>query len=330
MSNENNSNFNRIMEHTVEGQIGKGGFCQVYKIKEISPGKEYAKKIFTDYESQKTYIKKEIEINKIVTNCKSPYTIKYICSNIKNANYYEEEEEKFMIFELASKGNLFDYIKSYEIGLNDQNCKVIIYKVLKGLETLHGKGICHRDLDPQNIFLDGERYQVQLGDYGLSDFFLDESGNRIVLKGEKGKPVYKAPEMMKWKEYDERVDIFSLGVTLFVLRTATYPFASAIPNYNGSIMSKLYSYIKNKKEENYWKQLTKIISKKCEIIFEPHFKDLFVKMVAYKPDERLTIEEILNHPYMVEVSHANEELFKIFEDNLIKELNYRNSLFKHN
>ena len=132
MSNENNSNFNRIMEHTVEGQIGKGGFCQVYKIKEISSGKEYAKKIFTDYESQKTYIKKEIEINKIVTNCKSPYTIKYICSNIKNANYYEEEEKKFMIFELASKGNLFDYIQSNEIGLNDQNCKVIIYKVLKG------------------------------------------------------------------------------------------------------------------------------------------------------------------------------------------------------
>ena len=136
--------------------------------------------------------------------------------------------------------------------------------------------------------------------------------------------------MMKGKEYDERVDIFSLGVTLFVLRTATYPFASAIRNYNGSIMSKLYSYIKNKKEENYWKQLTKIISKKCEIIFEPRFKDLFIKMVAYKPDERLTIEEILNHPYMVEVSHANEEQFKIFEDNLIKELNYRNSLFKHN
>lgn len=61
-----------------------------------------------------------------------------------------------------------------------------------------------------------------------------------------------------------------------------------------------------------------------------YFKDLFVKMVAYKPDERLTIEEILNHPYMAEVSHANEEQFKFFEDNLIKELNYRKSLFKHN
>ena len=139
MRNENNSNFNQIQEHTVEGQIGKGGFCEVYKVKEISSGKEYAKKIFTDYESQKTYIKKEIEINKIVPNCKSPYTIKYICSNIENAMFFKEEEEKFMIFELASKGNLFDYIKSNEIGLNDQNCKVIIYKVLKGLETLHGK-----------------------------------------------------------------------------------------------------------------------------------------------------------------------------------------------
>ena len=57
-----------------------------------------------------------------------------------------------MIFELASKGNLFDYIKSNEIGLGVQNCKVNIYKVLKGIETLHGKGICHRDLDPQKKF----------------------------------------------------------------------------------------------------------------------------------------------------------------------------------
>jgi len=62
---------------------------------------------------------------------------------------------------------------------------------------------------------------------------------------------------------------------------------------------------------------------KYEVEFDlsPQFKDLFIKMVAYNPNERLSIEKIMEHPYMVEISHANQEQFSLYEDNLINELN---------
>ena len=57
--------------------------------------------------------------------------------------------------------------------------------------------------------------------------------------------------------------------------------------------------------------------------FSPEFKDLFKKMVAYKPSDRPTIEQILNHDWMKEVTNLNEVDFKKYEDSLITELKKR-------
>ena len=334
MGNDYNSNSNTTSEYKVEIQIGKGGSSTVFKVKNISSGKIYAKKIFKDelYETSISDIKKEIEINKLLSTSHSPYIVKYISSNVEDANLDEDEYEgeKYIILELASKGEIYNYLKFNETGLNDENCKLIIYKILKALQVIHGKGICHRDLDPRNIFLDGERYQIKVGDFGLSEIFFDKNGNKIFLKGQLGKSTFMAPEVLENRKYDEKIDIFSLGVTLFVLRTYQKPFFIAIAKYRGKVVDKLYSYIKDKDKEKYWEELTKHIKNKNnnKIIFDPQFKDLFFKMVAYNPKERPTIEEILNHPYIAEVSHANEDQFKILEEKLIDELNKRKDLIK--
>lgn len=306
-----------ISEYIVENEIGKGGFAKVEKIRELSSGKAYAKKIYTNHLFKISEIQKEIKINKIISNFNNPYIIKYICSYIENKD--EDLDEKYIIFELASKGNLFDLIKSKEMGLNDINCKTIIYKVLKALQVLHTNGICHRDIDPQNIFLDGDRYQIKLGDFGLSDFIYDENEKKILFKNEVGKPHFKAPEMFSKNNYDgEKADIYNIGVLLFVIRTCMYPF----------LLRRLYNYIINKEEQIYWEKISKLTKLKYrfEIEFDPQFKDLFQKLVAFNPDKRPTIEEILDHPYMYGISHANKEQFILYEDYLIQELNSRYKL----
>ena len=87
-------------------------------------------------------------------------------------------------------------------------------------------------------------------------------------------------------------------------------------------MLQLYGFIMYKKEDLYWEKLAFIFKKKknLELKLDPLFKDLFLKMVAYNPDERLTIEKIFEHPYMIEVSHANEEQFTLYENKWIEEL----------
>ena len=307
---------NHISNYTVEKLIGYGGFCNVYKIREISTGKTYAKKEYTNLNFKISDIQKEIKINKIISKCNSLYTIKYICSNMENTN--EDLDEKYIIFELASKGALFDYLAIKNKGLSDINCKIIIYKVIKALQVLKANGICHRDIDPQNIFLDGERYQIKLGDFGLSEFIYDENGNKKLSKSKKGKKNFKAPEILNGKkddEYDgEKADIYSIGVLLFVLRICIYPF----------LKTEFYS-IFNEDEQRYWKIINELIEKKYNSIieFDPQFKDLFKNLVNPIPSKRITFEEILDHPYIKEVTYANEAQFSIYEDNLIEELNSR-------
>ena len=313
--------FNLTSKYIIESQIGDGGFSEVYKIKDISSGKTYALKVFKQEECDKSAILKEIKINKIISESNCPYLIKYIPSNMENTNQNEVTENdnvaKYMISEYATKGELFGYIKIKENGFTDQSCKVTIYKVLKALQVLNQKGICHRDIDPQNIWLDGERYQVKLGDFGLSEFLYNEKGEKVLFKGTAGKISFMSPEMFCNEEYDgAKSDIFSVGVLLFVLKTGKIPFSFDKDNYCSFIL-KLYSYIQYKKESKYWEKLAYFI----ELKLDPLFKDLFLKMVAYNPNERPTIEEILEHPYMIEVSHANEEQFTLYENIWIEELN---------
>ena len=225
-----NKTFNQTPNYIIQDQIGDGGFSEVYKIKEFISGKAYALKVFNQEKCVESTILKEIKINKIISESNCPYIIKYISDNMENTNKNEvienDNETKYMISELATKGELFDYIKIKANGFTDQSCKLAIFKVLKALQALNQKGICHRDVDPQNIMLDGERFQVKLGDFGLSEFLYNEKGEKVFFKKESGKISFMAPEMFCNKEYDgAKSDIFSVGVLLFVLKTGSIPFS---------------------------------------------------------------------------------------------------------
>ena len=316
MLSKPSSTFNSVLVSIDDAPIGGGSYSEVYKVMDSS-GKIYAKKVFNEKMGESD-IEKEIKINKIISHYNNPYIIKYIDSG-------NTKDEKYILFEFASKGELYKYINMSEKGLSDQSSKLIIYKVLKGLEELHLNGICHRDLDPQNIFLDGERYQVKIADLGCSEFLYGENGEKKLFWGERGKPSYMAPEMFRLdkKYYGEKADIFSVGVLLFVLKTRYFPFPNAKVRHSGYVMYQLYGFIKDNNIERYWNELFRLYKTKYEVEFDlsPQFKDLFIKMVAYNPNERLSIEKIMEHPYMVEISHANQEQFSLYEDNLINELN---------
>ena len=81
---------------------------------------------------------------------------------------------------------------------------------------------------------------------------------------------------------------------------------------------KYYSLFVKNNDRIFWEMLAKL-----GIEFSPEFQDLFKKMVNYKPSQRPTIEEILSHDWMKEVTNLNEEDYKKYEENLISELKKR-------
>ena len=244
----------------------------------------------------------------------SPFFLKYI-----PPSSYDFLSRYYIKFELASKENLIKYLSTINEGFDETNCKVLLYKVLKALLALHKIGFCHGDIKAQNIFLDGERFNIKIGNFYFSSPINGKNG-KIMQIGKTDSEEYMAPEVKRGKEYDgEKADIFSTGVLLFTLRKGKIPFPIS-KNFNAENRTKkLYKYIKDKNEQKFWNTL----EKSGIDGFSPEFKNLFFKMVAFNPKERPTIEEILNHDWMKEISKLNEEEFKKYEEILIKELKKR-------
>ena len=327
MKNEKTySNIKAILNnrYVLEKELGTGVSSTVYRVKDLKDNnKEYALKLFKKYETE---IQNEIEINKKISELKSPFFVKYITSSI---GYLIKEEKKvfkpFILFELASKGNLLEYIKCNEKGLDEKNCKFIFSKIILIVKSLHRLGICHRDLKLNNIVID-HNYQIKLCDFGFSTIIpKGKNGKSRKIKGQCGTTQYTAPEINRNILYDgEKVDIFSLGVILFNLRTCKFGFKNTEDNKSSNkIEENLYDFIKQKNITGYWKIIESFL--KLEGLSE-EFKTLFIKMVAYNPKERPTIEEIYNHEWMKEINDLNEEEFEKYEQDLIKELKAREDI----
>ena len=264
-------------------------------------------------------IKKEKEFNDILLNSESPFFIKYIPPPVNDflSRYY-------ITFEYASKENLVRYLSTVKGGFDETNCKLLSSKFLISLKALHTIGICHRNIKPQNIFFDGEKFDLKIGNFAVSGFIKGNDG-KILQKGKVGTEEYMAPEVKRGKEYDgEKADIYSAGVLLFTLLKGKIPFPTSKVFNVGNRTKQLYKYIKEKNEKKFW-----ITLEKTGIDgFSPEFKDLFFKMVAFNPNERPTIEEILNHDWMKEITNLNQEDFRIYEEKLIEELKSRERMLE--
>jgi eukaryotic-like serine/threonine-protein kinase len=138
----------------------------------------------------------------------------------------------FVVMELLHGETLADLIHR-ESRLSAISAVQLLLPIADALATAHGKGIVHRDVKPENIFVardESERKQPKLLDFGIASFV--ESGNKLTLAGAVlGTPDYMSPEQARGEnESDHRTDVWSFCVVLYELLTGRVPFNGA--NYN--------------------------------------------------------------------------------------------------
>ena len=316
-------------------KLGYGSYSEVYKVKDSQSNKIYAAKVFMKYTDS---IEKEIKNNKTISqniNTYIPNFIKYITSSIgplelKNDSQesHTPETKAYIIFELGTKGALLDYITCTEEILDERFVKVIFIKLIKAVRYLHVLGLCHRDLKTENIVLCGDEFIIKLIDFGFSSKIIRNEDGSVEYQTEYvGTKEYAAPEILKGIPYDgEKADIFSLGVILFNLRTRRLGFEKA-KCYNPKVVKDnsklLYNYIRDKKHELYWKQLGLFVN--VDELSE-QFRELYLKMVAYDPNERPTLDEIFNDDYFDDIRALNKNQLQALEQELITEFRNRESL----
>ena len=286
---------------------GSGASSVVYLVKDSTTKKTYAAKIL---KKQDIVFKNEVDILNALKEAQNPYILNLVNSGTGNVVLKDKDlkEKQYLILEYASKGSLYYYVKQFEQGLKKEYAKVIFYKILKGVLSCHEKGICHRDLKLDNILLD-ENFNPKIADFGFST-----SESEKVPNDGCGTEGYSAPEIYYKKVYNGiQADIFSLGVILFNLYIGNAPFKIPLKS------NIFYNNIFQGNYPEYWALITKTLEghEKFEDFEDfKDFKELINKMICYKPEERLTIKEILKSKWLKEI---NEDQLKKLDKEIKEE-----------
>ncbi|KAJ3159194.1 hypothetical protein HK101_001117, partial [Irineochytrium annulatum] len=196
---------------------------------------------------------------------------------------YETDKELFLILEHVEGGELFDYLVKRG-RLVEHEALNFFQQIIYGVDFCHRHLIClscHRDLKPENLLLDRD-LNVKIADFGMAS--LQVTGK--MLETSCGSPHYASPEIIKGIRYDgPSADTWSCGVILYALLTGNLPFD----------------------DENIRRLLSKV---KSGMYFIPDHicpgaRDLIKRMLVVDPTKRITLREVMAHPWFNSVPAKN-------------------------
>ncbi len=279
-------------EYYIIKEIGEGVSSFVYLALNIKDQNtyEYAIKLYLNEKSYEIETKnlKLIEQNKNIVKL-----INYgdgilerggSLESLDVTSHFFSDEVKFSIFEYLPNGELYNYIFYPNKGFKEEISRKLFIDLLNSIESCHKNGISHGDIKLENILLDKD-FNIKLIDFGFS-----KNINDGLIYESNGTYSYVSPEVLiaATKGYDGiKNDIFSLGIILFSLIFGFLPFK------NATFTDFRYKFIIKEQYENFWKS----VNNNNDTISN-NFKDLFERMICFDPKERLTINEIKNHPWV--------------------------------
>ncbi len=199
-------------EYVVGDKVAEGGSGYVYQCHRRSePGKIYALKV--------TYPKSLNAARRFQAEVTASFEVKHI-NVLRSIDCLFHGSALAYVMEYAPGGDLREILdKGEEVPI--PAFLTIAKQMLAGLSAIHAKGIVHRDIKPENVLFSGEGY-LKIADFGIS-FTSDLT--RVTNNGSLvGTINYMAPEYVKRGVFDERSDLFSLGVLLYELLTHKMPY----------------------------------------------------------------------------------------------------------
>ncbi|XP_062816981.1 serine/threonine-protein kinase SIK3 isoform X2 [Anolis carolinensis] len=185
----------------------------------------------------------------------------------------ETERMIYLVTEYASGGEIFDHLVAHG-RMAEKEARKKFKQIVAAVHFCHCRNIVHRDLKAENLLLDAN-LNIKIADFGFSNKFTPGQ----LLKTWCGSPPYAAPELFEGKEYDgPKVDIWSLGVVLYVLVCGALPFdGSTLQNLRARVLSGKF-------------RIPFFMSTECE--------HLIRHMLVLEPSRRLSMEQICKHKWM--------------------------------
>ena len=276
-------------EYDVEKPIGKGGFCTVYKAIYKGNKKTYALKVI-----DKSILKNEEEIKNIINEIKimneldSPNLLKLITN-------FEDENNIYIILPLCKNGQLYDLLHKSNKKVKNINIKKYLYQTIKAINNLHKKGIIHRDIKPENILIDNKDNAL-LSDFGIATHCKEGEKRNTYC----GTDEYLAPEVIRAQPYDKKIDIWAIGILIY----------ECISPLGKTPFNKIDFLQRTEDNKNYIIKNDKDLKIKYDKDFDPFAKNLIEKILKINPDDRISIDNILNHIFFSNINlEIKNEIF---------------------
>ena len=270
----NCNNKNPRDEYKIIKKLGKGGFGTVWKVKNIQTNLFRAMKKIPKLRNNMNNINEILNEVEILKNLDHPNIVKIF-------EFFIEADGYYIITEYCHEGELFKLIKTKGF-FSEKIAANIMYQIFQAIHYCHvSNNIIHRDLKPENIMIESIDYEtgfynIKIIDFGTAKIREKDKRENKVL----GSCFYIAPEVLN-KKYNEKCDIWSCGVILYILLCGNVPF--------------------NGRDEREISQ--KIKSGKFDLNINPfdtisnEGKDLIKQCLELNVNKRISAKEALNHPW---------------------------------
>jgi len=286
--------------YDVAEKLGTGSFATVKRCIRHKDGRNFALKV----------VKKKGMDAKELDSLKQEVQI---LMNLNHANIvklyevFDTSKKMYMVMDLLIGGELFDRIVQ-KGSFSEAEAASLIRQVTSALIYMHKNGVVHRDLKPENLLFEtkSDVSTIKIIDFGLAKV------NDDAMRTPCGTPGYVAPEILSDKEYGKEVDMWSIGVILYILLCGFPPFYDNTGN-----LRNLYSQIKKgafQFPSPYWDNISE------------GAKDLIKRLLTVDPRKRYTGPQVLAHPWTKTAS--SEPIKGDYYIKNIKKYYYRRKLKK--
>jgi len=257
-----------IGNYVFQKTVGEGNFAKVKLAKHKLTGVEVAIKIIdkTRIDEKKLgKLYREVKIMKLLNH---PNIVKLF-------EVIETKNTLFLVMEYSSGGELYDYLVVHG-RMKEKEARVKFRQILAAVNYCHNKRVIHRDLKAENLLLDAN-FDIKIADFGFSNYYDPDSKLDTFC----GSPPYAAPELFQGKRYTgPEVDIWSLGVILYVLTTGCLPF-------DGKNLQEMRESVCRGKY-----RIPFYLSDSCE--------KLLRKFLIRDPNKRASLEMLIDDPWINE------------------------------
>ncbi|KAL5207377.1 hypothetical protein ABZP36_031812 [Zizania latifolia] len=265
-------------EYVIGDEIGRGRFGTVRRCYAVATGEAFAVK-----STLKAPLREADPLDLALAEQESKVHLLASASPGASPNVvalhaaFEDAAAVHLVIDLCAGGDLFSLV-SARGRLPEAEAADLMVQLTAALASCHRRGVAHRDVKPDNVLFDA-RGVLKLGDFGSAEWFADGRP----MTGLVGTPYYVAPEVVAGREYNEKVDVWSAGVVLYMMLSGTVPFhgATAAEIFEGVLRGNLR------------------FPPRAFASVSPEAKDLMRRMLCRDVSRRFSADQVLRHPWIV-------------------------------